>query len=55
MGYQSRKRHYTSRLERYQKSTRVLRIVALFVGLGLMALLVLRWQRVWDYLKTYFY
>ena len=55
MGYQSSRRRYTSRLERYNKSLRVFRIILLF-SLAFAAV-YLFWNRYeWYYwLRTFFY
>jgi hypothetical protein len=55
MGYQSRQRKYTSRRERYQRDMRNIRIILIFLVLGL-AVWALRNRHDWiAYWKTYFY
>lgn len=55
MGYQSRKRTYTSRRERFQRHLRNYRVSLVFACLALIVLIYkTRWE-LWTWLRTYFY
>ncbi len=55
MGYQSRKRNYRSRRERYNHHKQVAMVIIVFTLLGLAIYLFLRRHDWVPYLKTYFY
>ena len=55
MGYQSRKRHYRSRRERYAHHMRLAGVLLVFAMLALALFLFFRRHEWWPYLKTYFY
>lgn len=52
--YQSRKRKYTSRGERYKRINRTLRIIAAFATVGLLLLAFFRRRQIIAWLQTYF-
>ena len=55
MGYQSRKRQYLSRRERFQRDMRNIKVVLIFAAIGLAVYGYMnRWEW-WGYLKTFFY
>jgi len=53
--YQSRKRKYTSRKEKYDSTSRFIRIVWAFAIIGLGLWLFFRRQTVIDWASTFFY
>ncbi len=53
--YQSRKRKYVSRKEKYDRSTRFIRILWAFSIAGLAVLLFFRRQMVIDWASTFLY
>ena len=55
MVYQSRKRKYTSRKEKLERSNRFLRIAAVFVLVVAALLFFFRRQLLIDWVKTFFY
>ncbi|MCI5082178.1 MAG: hypothetical protein MRY78_10805 [Saprospiraceae bacterium] len=55
MGYQSRMRNYKSRRERYEQSTRNIRIIFIFAIIALVVFLFKERYEIWGWLKTYFY
>lgn len=55
MGYQSRKRKYKSRRERYDKSSRNIKVVFIFGTIGLVVYIFKVRYELWGWLKTYFY
>lgn len=55
MGYQSRKRNYVSRREKFQKHLRNYRVTLLFVSLALIVLFYKNWDEIWRWMRTYFY
>lgn len=52
--YQTRKRKYTSRKERVQRTNRFLRIVSTFALVGLVAMAFFRRKDIISWLQTYF-
>ena len=52
---QSRKRNYTSRRERYDKSIRNIRIISIFAFLALLVLIFKNRYDIWAWLSTWFY
>jgi hypothetical protein len=55
MGYQSRKIKYKSRRERYQQTTRNIRLITIFGSIALVVWVVKERYEIWAWLKTYFY
>lgn len=55
MAYQSRKRHYTSRREKFEKTKRNTRIVLIFATIGLFVWLMKERHEIYSWVKTYFY
>jgi hypothetical protein len=55
MGYQSRKRNYKSRRERYHRDMRNIKIISIFFTLGLGVWMFMNRVSLWDWFKTYFY
>jgi hypothetical protein len=53
--YQSRKRKYTSRQERYERTSRLLKILAVFAVLGGGVWVFFRRQAIWDWMCTFTY
>ncbi len=54
MAYQSRKRNYKSRRERYERDKRNIGIIAVFVILAAIVLFVKNRHDILFYLKSYF-
>ena len=54
MGYQSRKRYYVSRRERFLRTLRVLRLLLIFTFLFAGVYAAMNWNTVVFYWKTYF-
>ncbi|MCB0522302.1 MAG: hypothetical protein H6577_16770 [Lewinellaceae bacterium] len=54
MIYQSRKRKYKSRQERYEGSLRLLRVLLLFGTLAGVVWVFFRRQLLYDWVRTYF-
>jgi hypothetical protein len=55
MAYQSRRRQYKSRRERYEQNSRNLKVFFIFGVLGLAVYLFKIRYEFWAWLKTYFY
>ncbi|MCB0545771.1 MAG: hypothetical protein KDD02_19495 [Phaeodactylibacter sp.] len=55
MGYQSRKRGYKSRRERFDYTVRNTRIIFIFLSLGMAVWVFKNRLDWWAWLKTYFY
>ena len=55
MAYQSRKKNYKSRRERYDQSTRNLKVFFIFAAIGLAVYLFKIRYELYGWLKTYFY
>jgi len=55
MGYQSRKRNYRSRREKLAAYLRNIRIITIFLLIGLGLYLLFNWVEIRDWLQTYFY
>ncbi|MBK8489884.1 MAG: hypothetical protein IPL49_03005 [Saprospirales bacterium] len=55
MGYQSRKRNYVSRRERFLRTLRVIRVLLIFAFLFAGVYAMMNWNTLFFYLKTYFY
>jgi hypothetical protein len=55
MAYQSRKRNYKSRRQRYSIFTRNAKIVFVFASIGAAVWLFKVRYEIWGWLKTYFY
>lgn len=55
MGYQSRKRNYKSRRERYEHTVRVTRLILIFGAIALVILVYKNRFEWWSWIKTYFY
>lgn len=55
MAYQSRKRSYTSRRERFQRHLRNYRVSLIFALLALIVLMIKTRGEIWVWLRTYFY
>lgn len=53
--YQSRKRKYTSRKEKYDRSTRFIKILWAFAIIGVIVWLFFRRQNLIDWFNTFFY
>jgi hypothetical protein len=54
MAYQSRKRNYVSRREKFRRVLRAIRVILVFALLFLGALAMWNWNAVVFYWKTYF-
>ncbi|MEQ8702735.1 MAG: hypothetical protein RIC19_02385 [Phaeodactylibacter sp.] len=55
MGYQSRKRNFRSRRERFEDTMRKTRLFFLFLFLAILVYLFMNRYEFWAYLKTYLY
>ena len=55
MGYQSRKRKYLSRRERYERDKRNFKVISLFTAIGLLVWIFMNRQEWLGYLKTFLY
>ncbi len=55
MAYQSRKRNYRSRRERYQRDMRNIRLIFIFALIAALILVFRNRYALWGWLKTYFY
>jgi hypothetical protein len=55
MGYQSRKRNYKSRRERYERDKRNAKVILVFAAIGLLVWLIMTRHEWWGYVKTFFY
>jgi len=55
MGYQSRKIKYTSRREKYQRTTRIIRLIAVFAAIWAIVWVIKDRHSIWAWLQTYFY
>lgn len=55
MAYQSRKRNYRSRRERYERDKRNGKVILVFAFIGVFIYLIMTRHSWWGYLKTYLY
>lgn len=55
MGYQSRKIKYKSQREKYQEHGRNIRLISIFIGIGLLVWIIKDRYKIWAWLETYFY
>lgn len=55
MGYQSRKRGYKSRRDKFKETRRILRIFLIFFTIGMAFWFLQNRYEFWGWLKTYFY
>ena len=55
MGYQSRRRNYRSRRERYEKHKRNFKVILIFSVIALGVWIFKERYEIWAWLKTYFY
>lgn len=55
MGYQSRKIKYKSQRERYEESTRNIRLIAIFLLIGLVVWIIKDRYKIWAWLETFFF
>ncbi len=54
MGYQSRRRTYTSRRERTRAHLRNIRLIVIFLGIALVVLLYKNRWDIYNYFQTFF-
>ncbi|MCB0584463.1 MAG: hypothetical protein KDD06_03940 [Phaeodactylibacter sp.] len=55
MGYQSRKRGYKSRREKFENTLRTTRVFLIFLSIGMVVWFFRNRYEFWGWLKTYIY